>query len=167
MASPTDASETLVHAVLAAQVAELRNRVDTGATLELLWRSSDVLAQLSGLVEELAGRCQNADAELHGRCDAAVEAEVSLRQALETLAFEQAQRNDFIAQTIDCVVTALGRLAAADVRESPALSPHDLAALYVSEDQRRVHQAVVRRFSLAGPSDRDGLESRDRERRGK
>jgi len=89
------------------------------------------------------------------------------RRSRPRFQFEQAQRNDFIAQTIDCVVTALGRLAAADVRESPALSPHDLAALYVSEDQRRVHQAVVRRFSLAGPSDRDGVESRDRERRGK
>jgi len=167
MTSPTDASENLVHAVLAAQVAELRNRVDSGAMVELLWRTSDVLAELSGLVAELAGRCHHSNAELHSKCNAAVEVEVDLRQSLESLAFEQAQRNDFICQTVDCVVTALERLAAADVRESPRLSPNDLAALYVSEDQRKVHHAVVRRFSLAGSSGCDGVESLGWERRGK
>lgn len=39
----TEAGEHLVCAVLAAQVAELRGRIDTGATVELLWRTSDIL----------------------------------------------------------------------------------------------------------------------------
>src|ERR1700722_7053155 len=102
----TEASEHVVCAVLAAQVAELRGRIDTGATVDLLWRTSDVLSQLSGLVRELAQRCCDSDPELNAQCNIAVTAEVEINRSLEHLAFEQAQRNDFTCQTVDCVVTA-------------------------------------------------------------
>jgi hypothetical protein len=46
----------------------------------------------------------------------------------------------------DCVETALERLAAADATVGGRLSSDDLAELYVSEDQRKVHDAVTRRF---------------------
>ena len=103
----SEASENLVCAVLAAQVGELRRRIDSGAAVELLWRTSDVLAQLSGLVQEFAKRCRDSDFELNEQCHAAVAAEAEISRSLESLAFEQAQRNDFTCQTVDCVVTAL------------------------------------------------------------
>ena len=159
----TEANDSLVCAVLAAQVAELRGRIDTGATVELLWRTSDMLSRLSGLVLELAKRCHTSDHELNEQCNAAVAAEVEINRSLESLAFEQAQRNDFTCQTVDCVVTALERLAVTDVPVGARLSPNDLAALYVSEDQRQVHDAVTRKFAIVASSGRIGTESRGRE----
>jgi hypothetical protein len=157
----TEASENLVCAVLAAQVAELRGRIDTGVTVELLWRTTDVLSQLSGLVVELAKRCRDSDHALSKQCNTAVAAEVEISRSLESLAFEQAQRNDFTCQTVDCVVTALERLAVTDVPAGGRLSPNDLAALYVSEDQRLVHDAATRQFAIA--AGRNGADSRSRE----
>jgi len=145
----SEASENLVCAVLAAQVAELRGRIDTGATVELLWRTTDVLSQLSGLVVELARRCHESDQALSEQCSTAVEAEAEISRSLESLAFEQAQRNDFTCQAVDCVVTALERLAVTDGPVGARLSPNDLAALYVSEEQRQVHDAVTRQFVIA------------------
>jgi hypothetical protein len=156
----TEAGEHLVCAVLAAQVAELRGRIDTGTTVELLWQTSDVLSRLSGLVLEFAKRCGESDPNLNQECNAAIAAEAEISRSLESLAFEQAQRNDFTCQTVDCVVTALERLAVADVPVGKRLSPSDLAALYVSEDQRKVHDAVTRQFIIAegrhGTGDRSG-----------
>ena len=159
-----EAGEYLVCAVLAAQVGELRGRIDTGATVELLWRTTDVLSQLSGLVVELAKRCHDSDLALSEQCNTAVAAEVEISRSLESLAFEQAQRNDFTCQTVDCVVTALERLAVTDVPAGERLSPNDLAALYVSEDQRLVHDAATRQFAIA--AGRNRVESRSRERPG-
>jgi hypothetical protein len=144
----TEANENYVCAVLAAQVAELRDRIDGSATIELLWRTSDVLSQLSGLVLELAKRCHESDSELIEQCNAAVAAEAGISRSLESLAFEQAQRNDFTCQTVDCVVTALERLASTDRPANNRLSLDDLAALYVSEEQRKVHDAATRRIAL-------------------
>ena len=144
-----EAGEYLVCAVLAAQVGELRGRIDTGATVELLWQTTDVLSQLSGLVAELAKRCSDSDPNLNEECNAAVAAEAEITRSLENLAFTQAQRNDFTCQTVDCVVTALERLAATDAPVGARLSPNDLAALYVSEDQRQVHDAATRQFAAA------------------
>ena len=155
----TEAGEHLVCAVLAAQVAELRGRIDTGATVELLWRTSDILSRLSGLVLEFAKRCS--DPELNEQCNTAIAAEVEISRSLESLAFEQAQRNDFTCQTVDCVVTALERLAVTDAPVGTRLSPSDLAALYVSEDQRNIHDAATRQFATA--AGRNGAEDRSRE----
>ncbi|HEY4988001.1 MAG TPA: hypothetical protein VII39_15410 [Bradyrhizobium sp.] len=153
----TEASDNLVCVLLAAQVAELRDRIDGGATVELLWRTSDVLSQLSGLVLALAKRCN--DSELNEQCDAAVAAEAEISRSLESLAFEQAQRNDFTCQTVDCVVTALERLADTDGPTANRLSPDDLAALYVSEEQRKVHDAATRRFAMVAASGPNGTEN--------
>jgi hypothetical protein len=158
----TEAGEHLVCAVLAAQVAELRGRIDTGTTVELLWQTSDVLSRLSGLVLEFAKRCRDSDPNLNQECNAAIAAEAEISRSLESLAFEQAQRNDFTCQTVDCVVTALERLAVTDVPVGTRLSPSDLAALYVSEDQRKVHDAATRQFTIA--AGRHGVESSERER---
>lgn len=158
-----EASENLVCVVLAAQVAELRRRVDDGATIELLWRTSDVLTQLSGLVQQFASRCQETDSELNEQCRAAVTAEADVRRLLESLAFEQAQRNDFTCQTVDCVVTALERLAGTDGSASNGLLLDDLAALYVSEEQRKVHDAAARRFAIGATSGSNGTDACCRE----
>jgi hypothetical protein len=157
----TEASEHLVCAVLAAQVAELRGRIDSGATVELLWQTSDVLSRLSNLVLEFAKRCGASDPNLNEECNAAVAAEAEISRSVESLAFTQAQRNDFTCQTVDCVVTALERLAVTDVSAGARLSPNDLAALYVSEEQRQVHDAATRQFAIA--AERNGSGSRGRE----
>ena len=163
----TDANENLVCAVLAAQVAELRDRIDSGATVELLWRTSDVLAQLSGLVQKLAKRCSDSDSELNEQCSTAVAAQAEISRSLESLAFEQAQRNDFTCQTVDCVVTALERLAVTDVPPGNRLSPDELAALYVSDQQRQVHDAATRQFAIGASPGRTGAGSHSREGTGK
>jgi hypothetical protein len=147
-----DTDEHLVCAVLAAQVAVLRNRIDSGATVELLWQASDVLSQLSGLVLELLSRCPDTDAALHEQCQTLVAAKVVVDRSIDGLAFGLAQRNDFTCQTVDCIVTALGRLADTDAPIGARLSPDDLAALYVSVDQREVHDAVIRQFSADAAS---------------
>jgi hypothetical protein len=150
----TAESEHLVCAVLAAQVAALRDRIDTGAAVELLWQTSDVLSQLSGLVAKLAQRCSPADDGLNEQCDAAVAAESEISRSLESLAFQQAQRNDFTCQTVDCVVSALERLADTSAPVGSRLSASDLVALYVSEDQREVHDATTRQFAIDASSRR-------------
>jgi hypothetical protein len=148
------ASEHLVCAVLAAQVAALRGRIDTGTTVELLWQTSDMLSQLSGLVTKLVQRCSASDDGLNAQCDAAVAAEGEINRSLESLAFQQAQRNDFTCQTVDCVVSALERLADTSAPIGSRLSAGDLAALYVSEDQRDVHDAAIRQFAIDASSRR-------------
>jgi hypothetical protein len=148
----SEAGEHLVCAVLAAQVAALRDRIDTGAMVELLWQTSDALSQLSGLVAKLAQRCSFSDDGLKKQCAAAVAAEGEIRRSLESLAFQQAQRNDFTCQTVDCVVSALERLADIGAPVGNRLSVNDLAALYVSEDQRDVHDATTRQFAMEASS---------------
>jgi len=133
-----------VCAVLAAQVVALRESIDAGATIEFLWHTSDVLLQLSALVQQLARHSDNLDSSLRERCDAAVAAEAAINASLGSLAFSHAQRNDFTCQTIDCVATALERLAVSGTGTS-RLSLEDLSALYVCEAQRTVHDKVVGR----------------------
>ncbi|UZE49012.1 hypothetical protein [Rhodopseudomonas sp. P2A-2r] len=157
----TKASDKLVCAVLAAQVSELRGRIDIGATVELLWQTSDVLSLLSGLVLEFSKRCSDSDSNLYEECKAAIAAEAKINRSLESLAFAQAQRNDFTCQTVDCVVTALERMAVVDMSSDARLSLNDLAALYVSEEQREVHNNAVRQFSFA--AGRNGARGSSRE----
>ena len=149
MQGTAEASERLVCAVLAAQVAAIRDCVDTAEGADLLWRTGDLLARLSALVVELGHRCQVPDPELDEQCAAAVAAEAEVSTALDALAFLQSQRHDLARQMADCVVTALVRLAAdQDPAAGNRLSPEDLAALYVCEAQRRTHEAVARQFKM-------------------
>jgi hypothetical protein len=139
--------ERLVCAILGAQVAAIRDRVDTAPTIDLLWRTADVLTRLSGLVTEMARRNPVADPELEGQCATALAAEAEISRALDSMAFLQAQTQDVARQMADCVVVALQRLAGGDVADgAPRLLSCGLAELYVSEDQREVHDAVVRQF---------------------
>jgi hypothetical protein len=69
-----------------------------------------------------------------------------IRRALDDLAFLQAQRQDFARQIADCVVIALERMAVAEMPPGTSFSSSDLAALYVSADQRKLHENVIRRF---------------------
>jgi hypothetical protein len=143
MQSTAEVSERQVCAILAAQVAALRDQPEAGASVELLWQTSDVLSRLSNLVNELLQR-PGADAGLAEQCAAALAAEAELRRTLDGLAFQQAQRQDLARQVADCVVTALHRLAAVDEPITARFGPRQLSALYVSEHQREVHEAVVR-----------------------
>jgi len=155
-----DTGERLVCAVLAAQVAAIRDRVDGDATVDLLWRTADLLTRLSRLVVEMSRRDPGADPQLDEQCTAAVMAEAEISRSLDAMAFVQAQRQDVARQMADCVVMALERLAAVDAaQDAPPgqppgarLSPGDLAALYVCEDQRAVHDAVARQFGIGVPS---------------
>jgi hypothetical protein len=148
MPADAETSERLVCAVLAAQVAAIRDHVDADGTVDLLWRIADALARLSGLVVELAGRHPAADPGLDEQCAAAVAAETEVSRSLDALAFLHAQRHDLARQKADCVVTALERLATIDAPPGGRLSPHDLAAMYISDEQHDVHDAVTRQFGV-------------------
>ena len=149
-----DAEDRLVCAVLAAQVAALRDHIEGNSAVEMLWHATDVLSLLSGLVSELVGNATGGDAArdprldpgLVGRCATAVAAQVEVSRSVETLALFQAQHHDLGRQMADCVVTGLQSLAA----EAGGLSARDLSALYVCEDQRRIHDSVARQFRAAG-----------------
>lgn len=154
MQGTAGASERLVCAVLAAQVAAIRDCVNTAEGADLLWRTGDVLARLSALVVELGRRCLAPDPELDAQCAAAVAAEAEVSTALDALAFLQSQRHDLARQLADCVVTALARLAAdQDTAAGGRLSPEDLAALYVCEAQHRTHEAVACQFEMEALGD--------------
>lgn len=141
-------SERLIHAVLAAQVAALRDRIELNTTVELLWETSDVLAQLAGLIAEQPQQGVR-DPALESQCAVAVANVATISGKLEELAFLQSQHQDFARQVADCVVTALERLAGADAAAGDRLRPGDLRALYVCEEQRVVHDAVARQFPAA------------------
>jgi hypothetical protein len=125
------ADDRLVCAVLAAQVAAMRDRMHTASAVDALWRASDGLA---------VPALPSGDAML-------VIAQV--RRGLEDLAFSQAQVSDCLTQMADCVVTALQILARSDAPPGARLPPGDLLALYVTEDQRLVHEAAAGRFADA------------------
>jgi hypothetical protein len=153
MQATAESSERLVCAVLAAQVAVIRDRFYTEATVCLLWRTADILSRLSSLVPVLLDRIPVRDAALDEQCSAAVAAEAEIALAIDGLAFVQAQRDDFGRQMADCVVTALERLAAAGAAPVARISPGDLAELYICDDQRTVHESVIRRFNAIKSKD--------------
>lgn len=138
--------ERMVHAVLAAQVTVLRERIDASATVELLWQTSDVLSQMADLIVKLDARCH--DPALEEQCTIALTAKAEINRLVDRFAFDAAQRNDFTCQSVDCIVTALGRLAATDAPVGSRLSLDDLAALYVSNDQRDVHESTLRQLLI-------------------
>lgn len=141
----SDTNPNLLCAVLAAQVAALRDRLDIAAPVDLMWRTTDVLSQLSALIRDLLQR--NPVPELDQHCTAAIAVSGGISLALDDMAFQQAQSQDLSRQMADCVVTALERLAA-DTPAGTGLSLGELAELYVCEDQLKVHNAVTRRFAI-------------------
>jgi hypothetical protein len=150
MQTVADTEDRLVCAVLAAQVAGLRDHIEGHAAVELLWHATDVLSLLSGLVGELVAGHPAPDPALAARCATAVAAQMEVGRSLEALAMAQSQHDDIARQMAECVVSGLQSLAAEDGR----LSARDLAALYVGEDQRRIHERVVRQFRLPAAEDR-------------
>jgi hypothetical protein len=148
-----DASERLVCAVLAAQVAVIRDRFDNTEAFDILWQTADLLERLATLVEELGRRCPEPDANLDEQCASAITAQAEARAALDSLAFNQSQQRDIARQMADCVATALARLAADQTQAAGRrLSPEDLAALYVCDMQREIHEIVASRFGLGTAS---------------
>jgi len=141
-----EANERLVCAILAEQVATLRDRMDASATFDLLWRTTALLSWLSGLMGDLTRHTTHINPVLDRERAEAVTEIAEIRRALDELAFQQAQRQDFARQLADCVVTALERMAVAEMPPGTHFSSADLAELYVSEDQRKLHEAVVRRL---------------------
>ncbi len=154
MLTNADANERLVCAVLAAQVAVIRDRADTSDGIDLLWKTGDLLTRLSELVVKLGHRCSRSDSALDAQCAAAVAAEVEVSDALDALAFLQSQQHDLTRQMADCVVAALGQLAVDAAPDAGLrLSPQDLQALYVCDAQRKTHEAVALQFEFCAATE--------------
>jgi hypothetical protein len=134
--------DRLVLAILAAQVAAVRERIENSETIDLMWRTTDVLARLAGLVPELARR--NPGADMERQCTAAIGNMTDISKSLDDMAFVQAQRQDFTRQMADCVATALARLAAPGSGETSRFSADDLSKLYVCAEQREIHETTIR-----------------------
>ncbi len=149
---PPEASDRLICAVLAAQVAELHDRIEGDTTVELLWRATEVLSSLSGLVQDLGPQVGPSDPDMAERCAVAVAAEAEISRLIGAQAFVQAQRQDFARQVADCVVTALSRMAA-DPTPGARFTAEDLAALYVCEEQRAAHKLVMDQFAAGSRAD--------------
>jgi hypothetical protein len=149
-AAPGDPSLRLTCAILAAQVAALRDRLGAATGIDLLWRATDALSRLSELVTELTEPGPAPDPMLLQRCAAATAGHADIGGALDELAFLQAQRQDLAQQMAACVAAALDRLAGEIAADGARLSPAELAATYVSDEQRAVHQEVIRRLTGDG-----------------
>ncbi len=156
MGETAEANERIVCAILAEQVAALRERMDSTATFELLWRTSALLSWLSGLLGDVSAQSAHAasvnashpNPVLEREREEAITEIAEIRRALDDLAFLQAQRHDFAKQIADCVVIALERMAVAEMPAGTSFSSADLAALYVSADQRKLHDDVIHRLGL-------------------
>jgi hypothetical protein len=130
-----------VFALLAAQAAAVRDRIETDATVHvaLLWKAADSIAQLVALLDRLIRHAGTLTPELAASCASAESANAELGRALDERAFAQAQSIDLSRQMADGVVLALLKLDGGDA----ALSPEQLAAFYVSREQRAVHAVVL------------------------
>ncbi len=146
MSETAESNERLVCAILAEQVAALRDRMDANAAFDLLWRTSALLSWLSGLLSDSSHNAPHANPVLDRERAEAITEIAEIRHALDELAFLQAQRQDFAKQIADCVVIALEQMAVAEMPPGTSFSSADLAALYVSDEQRKLHEAVVRRL---------------------
>lgn len=149
MGETAEANERIVCAILAEQVATLRERMDASAAFDLLWRTSALLSWLSGLLSDGAAHVSpspHANPVRERERTEAITEIAEIRRALDDLAFLQAQRQDFAKQIADCVVIALERMAVAEMPPGTSFSSSDLAALYVSDDQRKLHDNVMSRL---------------------
>jgi hypothetical protein len=133
--------DRVVFAILAEQVSAMRERMDASTTFDLLWRTSTLLSWLSGLLGELSRSNSNPVLEKE-RIEAVAEIG-QIRKSLDELFFFQAQRSDFARQVADCVVIALGRIAAETGPLNMRFSSHELENLYVSSEQRDIHHTVL------------------------
>ncbi len=146
MSEAPETNETLVCAILAAHVANLRDRMGTSEAFDLLWRTSALLSWLSGLLGEVNRQVQHANPLLEKERSEAIAEITLIRRQLDHLAFAQAQQQDLTRQIADCVITALERMSSATMPQGSRFMSSDLSALYVSEDQRQLHEDVLKRL---------------------
>jgi hypothetical protein len=145
--SPSPANDRIVCTLLAEQVSVMREKMDSMNAFDLLWRTTALLSWLSGLIADSARHAGPANPVLERERAEALAEVAEIRRSLDELAFFQAQRADFARQIADCVVTALERMAHGDAAGA-RFSSGDLAALYVSEDQRKLHESVIKRLGV-------------------
>ena len=146
MSEAEEQNEGLVCAILAEQVAILRDRMDASEAFDLLWQTSALLSWLAGLLIDIDQHLPRTNPLLGKEREEAIAKITSIRHQLDHLAFFQAQRQDFARQVADCIITALERLSSAQMPEGTRFASADLAALYVSDDQRRLHEDVLLRL---------------------
>jgi len=141
MPPPAGAVHPTVFALLAAQVAAVRDRIESDATahLDLLWKAVDTTTQLVALLDRLSSHAGTLPPELATACASAETAQAELGRALDELAFTQAQRMDLSRQMADAVVLALRCLDAGET----SLTPEQIATVYVSQEQRAVHAVAL------------------------
>lgn len=136
-----------IFALLAAQVALVRDRIESEATVHvgLLCQAADTVARFAALLDRFARHAGALPPELKEALASAAAADAELTQALDELACVQAQKTDLSRQMADGVVRALCRL---DAGGAP-LSPEQIAAFFVSQEQHAVHAAALRKGSKA------------------
>ena len=122
MSSDVAANERLVVSVLAEQMAALAEQIAGSGMVGPLVACGDLLSVLVSQIDEHSPAAATA---------------AQLDKALDDLAFRQAQQQDLARQTADLVMRALRMLS------SDALSLECLKALYVSDQQRRLHEQLV------------------------
>ena len=122
MSSDVAANERLVVSVLAEQMAALAEQIAGSGMVGPLVACGDLLSVLVSQIDEHSPAAATA---------------AQLDKALDDLAFRQAQQQDLGRQTADLVMRALRMLS------SDALSLECLKALYVSDQQRRLHEQLV------------------------
>ncbi len=108
-------------------------------TLICFGRPLNSIAQLVALLDRLVQHAGSLTPELAASCASAEAANAELGRALDERAFAQAQRIDLSRQMADGVVRALRGLDGAGA----GLSHEQLAASYVSEEQREVHAVAL------------------------
>lgn len=129
--------------VLAHQAAYLRDKMVTTEAFELLWRTSALLSWLAGLLSSSDIPGHGAESVLgRERLQALVETK-EMRQKLDDLFFFEAQRQDCVRQMADCLAVALTKMAQPSPAGGAGFSLADLEALYVSEEQRRLHREAL------------------------
>jgi hypothetical protein len=149
MEPPVPNPQPGVFALLAAQAAAVRDRIENDSTthVDLLWKAADSITQLVALLDRLVRHAGTLPPELAASCASAGASNTELGRALDERAFVQAQRIDLSRQMADVVVMALRGLDG----EGAALSPEQLTAFYVSHEQREVHAIAL--AGTNGPCD--------------
>jgi hypothetical protein len=122
MSSENAANERLVTMVLAEQMAALGEQIGDLVVFERLMACAELLTVLVSQIERESPAAATA---------------AELDKALDDLALLQAQQQDLARQTADLVGQAL-RIVSIET-----LSLGRLNDLYVSDQQRRLHEAVV------------------------
>jgi len=127
-AAPAPPELRVIFTILAEQLAALRERIAGPGMFERLVSCAELVATLSSQLPP-GGECAATAARLDS--------------ALDDLAFHHAQHQDLARQTADLVARALTMLAEGAAVPARTLTLSALSALYVSDDQRRLHDAVV------------------------